>query len=87
MGAVAVAVGQEVGLGSDREDAVGGEVGVSPVDARVIDINHHVAASETPIGHRISNIRGAPEQVGRAIIEQFAAVGLLDQMHLGRLSQ
>ena len=87
MGAVAVAVGQEVGLGSDREDAVGGEVGVSPVDARVIDINHHVAASQPPIGHRIGDIRGAPEQVGRAIIEQFAAVGLFDQMHLGRLSQ
>ena len=87
MGAVTVMVGQEVGLGSDREDAVSGQVGVSPVDARVIDIDHHVAAGQSPVGYRIGDIRGAPEQVGRAIIEQFAAVGLFDQVHLGRLSQ
>ena len=87
VGPVAVAVGQEIGLGSDREDAGGGEVGVSPVDAGVIDIDHHVAAGQSPVRYRIGDIRGAPEQVGRAIIEQFAAVGLFDQMHLGRLSQ
>ena len=87
VGPVAFAVDQEIGLGSDRGDAVGGEVGVSPVDARVIDIDHHVAAGQSPVGYRVGDIRGAPEQVGRAIIEQFAAVGLFDQMHLGRLSQ
>ena len=87
VGSVAVGIGQEIGLRSDREDAIGGEVGVGPVDAGVVDIDHHVAAGEPPVRRRVGGIRGAAQQVSRAIIEQLATMGFFDEVHLGRLGQ
>ena len=87
MGAVTVGVGEEVGLGSDGEDPVGGEVGMGPIDARVVDVHHHVAAGEATVGGRVGDVGGAPQKEGRAVVEQFPAMGLLDEVHLGRPGQ
>ena len=87
MGSVAIAVEQEIGLASHREHPVGGEVRMGPVDARVVDVHHDIAAGEPLVRGRVGDVGGAAEKVGGPVVEQLAAISLLDEVHLGRLGQ
>ena len=60
---------------------------MGPIDARVVDVDHHIAAGEPAIRRRVGDVGGAAQQVGGAVVEEFAAMSLLDQMHLGRPGQ
>ena len=87
VGSVAIAVDQKIGLGTDRKHPVGGEVGMGPVDARVVDVHHDIAAGEPLVRGRVGEVGGAAQKVGGPVVEQLAAISLLDEVHLGRLGQ